>query len=87
MEQRRLYHVQNLAFEIMDEMNADNELKNRVDLKHVVDHLSRAIGSLADPSGTFSMDYVEEKIAAAHYSIFHNEKKLACLKIKSPAVK
>jgi hypothetical protein len=84
MEQRRLYHVQNLAFEIMDEMNADSELGNRVDLKHVVDHLSRAIGSLADPSGTYSLDYVEEKIAAAHYSVFQNEKKLACLKIKSP---
>ncbi|WP_175990390.1 hypothetical protein [Bacillus sp. Marseille-Q1617] len=87
MEQRRLYHVQNLAFEIMDEMNADSELGNKVNLKHVVDHLSRAIGSLADPSGTFSLDYVEEKIAAAHYTVFRNEKKLACLKIKAPAVK
>ena len=87
MEQRRLYHVQNLAFEIMDEMNAGGELERKVDLKHVVDHLSRAIGSLADPSGTFSLDYVEERIAAAHYSIFKNEKKLSCLKIKSPAVK
>ncbi|KSU58719.1 hypothetical protein AS034_19645 [[Bacillus] enclensis] len=87
MEQRRLYHVQNLAFEIMDEMNAGGELERRVDLKHVVDHLSRAIGSLADPSGTFSLDYVEERIAAAHYSVFKNEKKLSCLKIKSPAVK
>lgn len=82
-----MYHVQNLAFEIMDEMNAAGELERRVDLKHVVDHLSRAIGSLADPSGTFSLDYVEERIAAAHYSIFKNEKKLSCLKIKSPAVK
>jgi hypothetical protein len=87
LEQRRLYHVQNLAFEIMDEMNAGGELERRVDLKHVVDHLSRAIGSLADPSGTFSLDYVEERIAAAHYSVFKNEKKLSCLKIKSPAVK
>lgn len=82
-----MYHVQNLAFEIMDEMNADGELERKVDLKHVVDHLSRAIGSLADPSGTFSLDYVEERIAAAHYSVFKNEKKLSCLKIKSPAVK
>ncbi len=82
-----MYHVQNLAFEIMDEMNAGGELERRVDLKHVVDHLSRAIGSLADPSGTFSLDYVEERIAAAHYSVFKNEKKLSCLKIKSPAVK
>ncbi|XXM70944.1 hypothetical protein ACQ0QQ_14660 [Lysinibacillus sphaericus] len=87
MEQRRLYHIQNLAFEIMDEMNADSELERKVDLKHVVDHLSRAIGSLADPTGTFSVDYVEEKIAAAHYSIFKNEKKLSCLKINTPAVK
>jgi hypothetical protein len=87
LEQKRLYHVQNLAFEIMDEMNTGSELERKVDLKHVVDHLSRAIGSLADPSGTFSLDYVEEKIAAAHYSIFKNEKKLSCLKIKSPAVK
>jgi hypothetical protein len=87
LEQRRLYHVQNLAFEIMDEMNAGNELERKVDLKHVVDHLSRAIGSLADPSGTFSLDYVEERIAAAHYSVFKNEKKLSCLKIKSQAVK
>ncbi len=79
--------MQNLAFEIMDEMNAGGELERRVDLKHVVDHLSRAIGSLADPSGTFSLDYVEERIAAAHYSVFKNEKKLSCLKIKSPAVK
>ncbi|WP_419184996.1 hypothetical protein [[Bacillus] enclensis] len=71
----------------MDEMNAGGELERRVDLKHVVDHLSRAIGSLADPSGTFSLDYVEERIAAAHYSVFKNEKKLSCLKIKSPAVK
>ncbi|MEL3972525.1 hypothetical protein AAEO50_09555 [Rossellomorea oryzaecorticis] len=87
MEQRRLYHVQNLAFEIMDEMNTGSELEDKVNLKHVVDHLSRAIGSLADPSGTFSLDYVEEKIAAAHYSVFRNEKKLSCLKIKSTAVK
>jgi hypothetical protein len=86
LEQRRLYHVQNLAYEIMDEMNGGSRLE-KVDLKHVVDHLSRAIGSLADPSGTFSLDYVEERIAAAHYSVFKNEKKLSCLKIKSQAVK
>ncbi|WP_425383179.1 hypothetical protein [Rossellomorea oryzaecorticis] len=71
----------------MDEMNTGSELEDKVNLKHVVDHLSRAIGSLADPSGTFSLDYVEEKIAAAHYSVFRNEKKLSCLKIKSTAVK
>lgn len=77
MEQRRLYHVQNLAFEIMDQMNTDNEWKRTDQLKHVIDHLSRAIGSLTDPSGTFSIDYVEEKIATAHYILFKNEKKVA----------
>ncbi|MCA1055464.1 hypothetical protein LCM10_10750 [Rossellomorea aquimaris] len=65
----------------MDEMNAVKQLDARVELKHVVDHLSRAIGSLADPSGTFSLDYVEEKVAEAHYSIFRNRKKLSCLKV------
>ncbi|TYS89141.1 hypothetical protein [Rossellomorea aquimaris] len=77
MEQRRLYHVQNLAFEIMDQMNTNNEWKKPDHLKHVIDHLSRAIGSLTDPSGTFSIDYVEEKIATAHYILFKNEKKVA----------
>ncbi|TMU84442.1 hypothetical protein FGG79_16265 [Bacillus sp. BHET2] len=77
MEQRRLYHVQNLAFEIMDQMNRDNELKRTDHLKHVIDNLSRAIGSLTDPSGTFSLEYVEEKIAIAHYLLFKNEKKVA----------
>ncbi len=80
MNDRRLYHVQNLALEIMDRMNDEHALKEGTNLKVVVDLLSRAIGSLADPSGNFSLDYIEGKVASAHYEVFHNEQKLSCLK-------
>ncbi|BCB05559.1 hypothetical protein [Bacillus sp. KH172YL63] len=86
MEQRRLYHVQNLAFEIMDQMNTETELKETDHLKHVIDNLSRAIGNLADPSGTFSLEYVEEKIAIAHYLLFNNEKKVSRISFDKQSV-
>lgn len=80
MNDRRLYHVQNLALEIMDRMNDEHALKEGTNLKAVVDLLSRAIGSLADPFGNFFLDYIEGKVAPAHYEVFHNVQKLSCLK-------
>ncbi len=77
--QRRLLDVQNLAFDIMEEMNSSKEIEITQEIKQVIDYLSRAIGSLADPSGTYSIDYVEEKVEAAHYLLFQNKSKLKTL--------
>ena len=72
----RLRRVQHLAHEIMDEMNRKNEPRQCETLNLVIDNLSRAIGDLADPSGNYSLSYLEEKIGKAHYLLFKNEKKV-----------
>ena len=54
----------------MDEMNAENEKKNLETLQKVIDQLSGAIGDLVDPSGTYSIDYLERKVHTAHYLLF-----------------
>jgi hypothetical protein len=72
----RLRKVQHLAHEIMDEMNRGNEPKQCETLNLVIDNLSRAIGDLADPSGNYSLEYVEGKVGNAHYQLFKNEKKI-----------
>lgn len=73
---RRLLQVQHLAHEIMDEMNFGAEQKPCESLKNVIDNLSRIIGHLADPSGNYSLDYIEEKLGNAHYLVFENKKKI-----------
>ncbi|WP_406564920.1 hypothetical protein [Bacillus alkalisoli] len=55
-----------MAHEIMDEMNFNNNTIETDALKVVVDNLSRAIGDLADPSGHYSLEYIEEKVGKAH---------------------
>ncbi|MGE7091505.1 group-specific protein [Lysinibacillus sp. NPDC048646] len=73
-EKMRLRRIQHLAYEIMDEMNAEKE-STRIDtLIPVVDNLSRAIGDLTDSVGHYSLDYVEEKVKNAHYLLFQNDK-------------
>jgi hypothetical protein len=68
--------IQNLAHEIMVEMNSREEQKQSGSFRIVIDNLSRAIGELSDPSGDYSLDYIEEKVGTAHYEIFKNQKKL-----------
>lgn len=72
----RLRRIQQLAHEIMDEMNRGNEPRQIDTLNLAVDNLSRAIGDLADPFGNYSLDYIEEKVGNAHYLLFKNEKKI-----------
>ncbi|WP_425454696.1 hypothetical protein [Falsibacillus pallidus] len=60
----------------MEKMNADSKEQDMEHMQKIIDYLSRAIGSLTDPTGKFSIDYVEEKVASAHYLLFQNEKKL-----------
>lgn len=72
----RLRRIQQLAHEIMDEMNFKEEQKQRESLRLVIDNLSRAIGDLADPFGDYSLDYIEEKLGKAHFILFKNEKKV-----------
>ncbi|PWW29001.1 hypothetical protein DFO73_105239 [Cytobacillus oceanisediminis] len=79
-KQIRLRRIQNLAYDIMAEMNSKEELKKSDSYRSVIDHLSRAIGELSDPSGDYSLDYVEEKVGTAHYKIFKNMKKLTPLR-------
>lgn len=55
-----------LAQEIMDEMNFSHASVETDTLKIVVDHLSRAVGDLVDPSGHYSLEYIEEKVNLAH---------------------
>ena len=75
-KEMRLRRVQHLALEIMDEMNRKNEPRQGETLNLVIDNLSRAIGDLADPSGNYSLGYLEDKIGKAHYLLFKNEKKI-----------
>ncbi|GLB61669.1 hypothetical protein [Cytobacillus sp. NCCP-133] len=79
-KQIRLRRVQNLAHDIMVEMNSADKQKENESYRMVIDHLSRAIGELSDPSGDYSLDYVEEKVGTAHYKIFKNMKKLTPLR-------
>nr|WP_163099683.1 hypothetical protein [Peribacillus alkalitolerans] len=70
----RLRRIQRLAHEIMDEVNFKNEQRPAETLNLVIDNLSRAIGDLADPSGNYSLDYLEEKVANAHSLLFEKKK-------------
>lgn len=79
-KQIRLRRIQNLAHDIMVEMNSMEDQKKNESYRMVIDHLSRAIGELSDPSGDYSLDYVEEKVGTAHYKIFKNMKKLTPLR-------
>ncbi|HJF30645.1 MAG TPA: hypothetical protein K8V56_02550 [Sporosarcina psychrophila] len=72
----RLRRIQQLAHEIMDEMNRGNDPRQIETLNLAVDNLSRALGDLADPFGNYSLDYIEEKVGNAHYLLFKNEKKV-----------
>jgi hypothetical protein len=82
LERKRLNRIQNLAHEITDEMNKKACLKDCPHAPQVIDLLSRAIGSLSDPTGHVSLDYVEEKITKTHYLLFKNEKKLSAYRLK-----
>ena len=73
-EKIRLRKVQQLAYEIMDEMNKGKELTQLEFLIPIIDNLSRAIGDLTDLYGKYSLDYVEEKVKNAHALLFQKEK-------------
>ncbi|AVK86552.1 group-specific protein [Lysinibacillus sp. B2A1] len=73
-EKIRLRKVQQLAYEIMDEMNKGKELTQLEILIPIIDNLSRAIGDLTDLYGKYSLDYVEEKVKNAHALLFQKEK-------------
>lgn len=73
-EKIRLRKVQQLAYEIMDEMNKGKELTQLEILIPIIDNLSRAIGDLTDLYGKYSLDYVEEKVTNAHALLFQKEK-------------
>ncbi|KAA0955927.1 hypothetical protein FQ087_15235 [Sporosarcina sp. ANT_H38] len=75
-KEMRLRRIQHLAHEIMDEMNRGNEQRQFETLNLAIDNLSRAIGDLADPFGSYSLEYIEGKVGNAHYLLFKNEKKV-----------
>ncbi|MFC0274014.1 hypothetical protein ACFFIX_21910 [Metabacillus herbersteinensis] len=79
MQQRtiRLRKVQHMAHQIMDEMNFNQELRESDTLRLVIDSLSRAVGDLADPSGNYSLNYLEEKVGNAHSLIFNKHRQLS----------
>lgn len=72
----RLRRIQHLAHEIMDEINLSEEQRQFEESRIVIDNLSRAIGELADPSGYYSLDYIEEKVENAHRQLIRNPKKI-----------
>jgi hypothetical protein len=65
-ESIRLRKIQSQAHEIMDEVNLRNVQMPPELLTMVIDNLSRAVGDLTDPSGNFSLSYLEEKVGNAH---------------------
>lgn len=71
---KRLQRVQRLAHEIMDEVNLRKEQRPTEILMVVIDNLSRAVGDLSDPSGNYSLDYLEEKVEKAHTLLFDKKK-------------
>lgn len=79
MDLARLNRIQHLAYDIMEEMNKEGSSQDCSHSNQVIDLLSRAIGNLTDPSGSFSIDYVEEKVATAHFLLFKNEKKVPAI--------
>lgn len=74
-KEMRLRRIQHLAHEMMDEMNRTSESRQPETLHLVIDNLSRAIGDLTDPFGDYSLNYIEKKIADAHYLLFKNQRK------------
>lgn len=70
----RLRNIQRLAYEIMDEMHFKKEKREIETLNVIIDNLSRAIGDLTDPSGNYSLDYLEEKVETAHSLLFKKKK-------------
>jgi hypothetical protein len=63
----RLRKIQGLAQEIMDEVNKQQMEETEQEVLHlVIDNLSRAVVDVTDPSGTYSIDYVERKVEEAH---------------------
>ncbi len=72
----RLRKVQMLAHEIMDEINLRKKERATETLNLVIDTLSRAVGDLTDPSGNYSLDYLEEKVGKCAFSIVQKEKSI-----------
>ncbi|MED4534690.1 group-specific protein [Metabacillus fastidiosus] len=70
----RLRRIQRMAHEIMDEMHFNKEQRETEKLNLIIDNLSRAVGDLTDPSGNYSLDYLEEKVKSAHFLLFKNKK-------------
>ncbi|WP_204415508.1 group-specific protein [Bacillus tianshenii] len=66
----RLRKVQNLAQEIMDEVNRTKEARDTELLNLVIDNLSRAVVDATDPSGHYSIEYLENKVGNAHSLLF-----------------
>ncbi|QFT88015.1 hypothetical protein FIU87_05035 [Bacillus sp. THAF10] len=63
----RLRKIQGLAQEIMDEVNRHSMEEVDLELLHlVIDNLSRAVVDVTDPSGSYSIDYLERKVSDAH---------------------
>jgi hypothetical protein len=79
-ERQRLKKVQEMAFQVMDDIHLNKEMRNEQDLKNVIDNLSRAVGMFADPSRNFSLDYIEDKVSTAHSLIVKRKKHQSRLK-------
>jgi hypothetical protein len=62
--------VQNLAQEIMDEVNRTNDGRDTELLNLVIDNLARAMVDATDPSGHYSLEYLENKVGKAHSLLF-----------------
>lgn len=63
----RLRKIQGLAQEIMDEVNKHKLEEKNLELLHlVIDNLSRAVVDVTDPTGNYSIDYLEKKVVKAH---------------------
>lgn len=66
----RLRKVQYLAQEIMDEVNRKHGEREVELLNLVIDNLSRAVVDVTDPSGHYSLEYLENKVSNAHSLLF-----------------
>ena len=64
-KEMRLQRIQHFAHKMMDEINLREECHSE-ELLLVIDHLSRALGELADPCGYYSLDYIEDKVEKSH---------------------
>lgn len=81
-EEARLRDIQAMAYHVMDDIHLNETARNEKELKTAVDHLSRAVGMLSDPSRNVSLDYVEDKVTLAYGLIVKKKQTKKKVKLK-----